>query len=210
MPALQGLMQDRPLMISSLIEHAARFHPHTEIVSRLPEGGTHRTDWAGIRRASCQVANALRSLGMQPGDRVGTLAWNSWRHLALYFGVSGSGAVLHTINPRLFPEQIAYIANHAEDRVLFFDVTFAPLVEKLAPHLKTVTTYVCMASREHMPALDLPDLRCWDELVAGQDEDFAWPEFDERTASSLCYTSGTTGNPKGVLYSILWRVLHRL
>lgn len=161
MPALQGLMQDRPLMISSLIEHAARFHPHTEIVSRLPEtrdGGLHRTDWAGMRRASCQVANALQSLGVQPGERVGTLAWNSWRHLALYFGVSGSGAVLHTINPRLFPEQIEYIANHAEDRVLFFDVTFAPLVEKLAPHLKTVTTYVCMSSREHMPALDLPGL----------------------------------------------------
>jgi len=207
---LSGLMQDRPLMISSLVEHAARFHPRTEIVSRLPEGGTHRTDWAGIRRASCQVAHALAALGVQPGERVGTLAWNSWRHLALYFGVSGSGAVLHTINPRLFPEQIAYIANHAEDKVLFFDVTFAPLVEKLAPQLGSVKTYVCMTSREHMPGIDVPDLRCWDELVGAQSGDFAWPEFDERTASSLCYTSGTTGNPKGVLYSHRSTLLHTL
>ena len=207
---LTGLMQDRPLMISSLVEYAARFHPHTEIVSRLPEGGMHRTDWAGIRRAACQVANALAALGVQPGERVATLAWNSWRHLAMYFGVSGSGAVLHTINPRLFPEQIAYIANHAEDRVLFFDVTFAPLVEKLAPQLGHVKTWVCMTSREHMPPIDVPGLRCWDELVGTQPEDFAWPEFDERAASSLCYTSGTTGNPKGVLYSHRSTVLHAL
>ena len=128
-----GLMQDRPLMISSLIEHAATFHPDTEIVSRLPEGRTRRTNWAEVRDRSKQVANALTELGIQPGDRVGTLAWNSDRHLALYFGVSGAGAVLHTVNPRLFPEQIAYIVNHAEDQVLFFDITFAPLVAQLAP-----------------------------------------------------------------------------
>lgn len=207
---LFGLMQDRPLLISSLIEHAARFHPRTEIVSRLPEGGTHRTDWLGVRNAACRIANALQSLGIQRGERVATLAWNSWRHLALYFGVSGTGAVLHTVNPRLFPEQIEYIANHAEDRVLFFDVTFAPLVQKLAPKLKTVKTYVCMTSREHMPALDLPDLRCWDELLAAHDEHYDWPDFDERTASSLCYTSGTTGNPKGVLYSHRSTMLHTL
>ncbi|WP_295530749.1 long-chain-fatty-acid--CoA ligase [uncultured Pseudacidovorax sp.] len=207
---LFGLMQDRPLLISSLIEHAARFHPRTEIVSRLPEGGTHRTDWLGVRNAACRIANALQSLGIQRGERVATLAWNSWRHLALYFGVSGTGAVLHTVNPRLFLEQIEYIANHAEDRVLFFDVTFAPLVQKLAPKLKTVKTYVCMSSREHMPALDLPDLRCWDELLAAQSEQYDWPDFDERTASSLCYTSGTTGNPKGVLYSHRSTMLHTL
>jgi len=207
---MYGLMQDRPLLISSLIEHAARFHPRTEIVSRLPEGSTHRTDWAGIRRASCQVANSLGALGVKPTERVATLAWNSWRHLAMYFGVSGSGAVLHTVNPRLFPEQIAYIINHAEDQVLFFDTTFAPLVEKLAPQLRTVKAYVCMSSREHMPALDLPVLHCWDELVGSQSEDYAWPEFDERNASSLCYTSGTTGNPKGVLYSHRSTLLHTL
>jgi len=207
---MQGLMQDRPLMISSLIEHAARFHPKSEIVSRLPEGGTHRTDWAGIRRAACQIANALGELGVGPAERVATLAWNSWRHLAMYFGVSGTGAVLHTVNPRLFPEQIAYIINHAEDRVLFFDTSFAPLVEKLAPQLHTVKTYVCMSSRELMPKIDVPGLRCWDELVGGQSDAYTWPEFDERSASSLCYTSGTTGNPKGVLYSHRSTVLHSL
>ncbi|MBS0452284.1 MAG: long-chain-fatty-acid--CoA ligase [Proteobacteria bacterium] len=207
---MHGLMQDRPLIISSLIEHAARFHPRTEIVSRLPEGGTHRTDWAGVRRTACQVANALGALGVKPTERVATLAWNGWRHLAMYFGVSGTGAVLHTVNPRLFPEQIAYIVNHAEDQVLFFDTTFAPLVEKLAPQLRTVKTYVCMSSREHMPSIDVPDLHCWDELVATQSEDYDWPEFDERSASSLCYTSGTTGNPKGVLYSHRSTMLHTL
>lgn len=207
---MYGLMQDRPLMISSLVEHAAHFHPTTEIVSRLPEGGTHRTDWAGIRNAACQVANALAKLGVKPTERVATLAWNSWRHLAMYFGVSGSGAVLHTVNPRLFPEQIAYIVNHAEDQVLFFDTTFAPLVEKLAPQLRTVKTYVCMSSREHMPQIDVPDLRCWDELVGSQSAEYVWPEFDERSASSLCYTSGTTGNPKGVLYSHRSTLLHTL
>jgi fatty-acyl-CoA synthase len=208
-----GLMQDRPLMISSLIEHAAAFHSDTEIVSRLPEGPVRRTTWRGIRDRSKQVANALAELGVEPGDRVATLAWNSDRHLALYFGVSGSGAVMHTVNPRLFAEQIVYIANHAEDRVLFFDVTFAPLVGQLAAELSTVETYVVMTDRDHMP--DLPGvpaerLLCWDELVDRQATHYDWPEFDERTASSLCYTSGTTGNPKGVLYSHRSTVLHAM
>ena len=205
-----GLMQDRPLMISSLIEHAATFHPETEIVSRLPEGPIHRTHWRGVRDNAKQVANALASLGVVQGDRVGTLAWNSHRHLALYYGVSGSGAVLHTVNPRLFPEQIDYIVNHAEDKVLFFDITFAPLVAKLAPKLKTVQAFVAMTDRAHMPAIDVPNLLCWDELIGTQSTDYDWPEFDERTASSLCYTSGTTGNPKGVLYSHRSTMLHAL
>ncbi len=200
-------------MISSLIEHAAAFHSDTEIVSRLPEGPVRRTTWRGIRDRSKQVANALAELGVEPGDRVATLAWNSDRHLALYFGVSGSGAVMHTVNPRLFAEQIVYIANHAEDRVLFFDVTFAPLVGQLAAELSTVETYVVMTDRDHMP--DLPGvpaerLLCWDELVDRQATHYDWPEFDERTASSLCYTSGTTGNPKGVLYSHRSTVLHAM
>ena len=208
-----GLMQDRPLLISSLIEHAAAYHADTEIVSRLPEGPMRRTTWSQIRDQSKQVANALAQLGIEPADRVATLAWNSDRHLALYYGVSGSGAVMHTVNPRLFAEQIVYIINHAEDRVLFFDVTFAALVAALVPELETVEHYVVMTDREHMP--DLPGipaerLLCFDELIAAQSIDYEWPEFDERSASSLCYTSGTTGNPKGVLYSHRSTVLHAM
>jgi len=207
---LNGLMQDRPLLISSLIEHANTFHARTEIVSRTPEGPIRRSSWGQVRQRAKQVANALKQLGVQPGDRVGTLAWNSDRHLALYFGVSGSGAVLHTVNPRLFPEQIDYIVNHAEDQVLFFDVGFAPLVAKLAPRFKTVRHFVAMTDRATMPSADIPNLLCWQDLVEGQSADFTWPEFDERTASSLCYTSGTTGNPKGVLYSHRSTMLHTL
>jgi fatty-acyl-CoA synthase len=205
-----GLMQDRPLLISSLIEHAATFHPDTEIVSRLPEGPVHRTTWRDLRDRAKQVANAMAALGVQAGDRVGTLAWNTHRHLALYYGVSGIGAVLHTVNPRLFPEQVAYIVNHAEDKVLFFDATFAPLVQKLAPQLQSVQAFVAMTDRAHMPKIDVPNLLCYEELLDAQPADFSWPEFDERSASSLCYTSGTTGNPKGVLYSHRSTVLHAL
>ncbi len=207
---MHGLMQDRPLLISSLIEHAATFHPDAEIVSRLPEGGTHRTTWSGLADTARQLANALHKLGIQQGDRVGTLAWNSYRHLALYYGVSGTGAVLHTVNPRLFPEQIDYIVNHAEDKVVFFDITFAAIVEKLAPALKSVKTFVAMTDRAHMPAIDVPNLLCFDELLAEQSTEYDWPDFDERSASSLCYTSGTTGNPKGVLYSHRSTLLHTL
>ncbi|MBA1145472.1 long-chain-fatty-acid--CoA ligase [Ectothiorhodospiraceae bacterium WFHF3C12] len=205
-----GLMQDRPLLISSLIDHAATFHPDTEIVSRAVEGPIHRTTYAEVQRRSKRVANALSSLGVEFSDRVATLAWNTWRHYELYFGVSGAGAVLHTINPRLFPEQIEYIANHAEDKVLFFDITFAELVEKIAPSLESVTTYVAMTDREHMPDINVPDLRCYEDLLAEHSDEYEWPEFDERTASSMCYTSGTTGNPKGVLYSHRSTVLHSL
>ncbi|MGJ7541627.1 long-chain-fatty-acid--CoA ligase [Variovorax sp. LT1R16] len=205
-----GLMQDRPLMISSLIDHAATFHPETEIVARTVEGPVHRTNYREVQRRAKRVANAMQALGITPGQRVGTLAWNTHRHLELYYGVSGTGAVLHTVNPRLFPEQIDYIVNHAEDQVLFFDISFAALVAQLAPALKTVHTFVAMTDREHMPAIDLPNLLCYEELIAAQSEDYTWPEFDERTASSLCYTSGTTGNPKGVLYSHRSTVLHSL
>jgi fatty-acyl-CoA synthase len=205
-----GLMQDRPLLISSLIEHAARFHGNTEIVTRTVEGPIHRSNYHRIHERAKQVANALRSLDIQPGDRVGTLAWNTHRHFELYYGVSGTGAILHTVNPRLFPEQISYIINHAEDRVLCFDLTFVPLLEQLAPALSSVTRYIVMTDREHMPASSLPNLLCYEDLVGSQSCEYEWPEFDERTASSLCYTSGTTGNPKGVLYSHRSTVVHSL
>ncbi|MFC7518429.1 3-(methylthio)propionyl-CoA ligase [Herbaspirillum sp. GCM10030257] len=205
-----GLMQDRPLLISSLIEHAATYHPEREIVARTVEGTLHRTNYAEVHRRAKRVANALKALDIEFSDRVGTLAWNTHRHLELYFGVSGSGAVLHTVNPRLFPEQIEYIINHAEDKVLFFDTTFAPLIEKLAPKLKSVRHFIAMTDRAHMPVLDIPNLLCYEDLLAAQSEEYVWPEFDERSASSLCYTSGTTGNPKGVLYSHRSTVLHSL
>ena len=203
-----GIMQDQPLLISSLIEHANRCHPGGEIVSRTVEGPIHRCTYGDVHRRAKQVAKALIALGVAPGERIGTLAWNGYRHMELYFGVSGMGAVLHTINPRLFPEQIEYIANHAEDQYLFFDLTFVPLIAKLGPLLKTVKGFVAMTDRAHMPALDLPNVLCYEELVGAQDSDYEWPTFDERTASSLCYTSGTTGHPKGVLYSHRSTLLH--
>jgi 3-(methylthio)propionyl---CoA ligase len=205
---MQGLMQDRPLLISSLIEHAERCHPGSEIVSRTVEGPVHRCTYRDVHQRAKQVANALTALAVAPGDRIATLAWNSYRHMELYFGVSGIGAVLHTINPRLFPEQVGYIVNHAADRYLFFDISFAPLVEKLAPQLKSVEGFVALADRAHMPAIDVPNLLCYEELIGTQRAEYTWPTFDENTASSLCYTSGTTGNPKGVLYSHRSTVLH--
>ena len=203
-----GLMQDRPLLISSLIEHANAFHPAREIVSRTVEGPIHRCTYGDVRRRARQMAGALTALGVAPGERVATLAWNGYRHMELYYGVSGMGAVLHTINPRLFPEQIVYIANHAEDQYLFFDLTFAPLIEKLGPLMNSVKGFVAMTDRAHMPALHLPNVICYEELIGAQNADFDWPVFDENTASSLCYTSGTTGNPKGVLFSHRSTVLH--
>jgi fatty-acyl-CoA synthase len=168
----------------------------------------HRCGYADIARRARQLARALGALGIREDDRVGTMAWNGHRHLELFFGVSGMGAVLHTVNPRLFAEQIAYIANHAEDQVLFFDVGFAPLVATLAPQLTGVRHFVAMTDREHMPEQDIPNLLCYEDLIARQDAAFDWPELDERAASSLCYTSGTTGNPKGVLYSHRSTLLH--
>jgi len=205
---MQALMQDRPLLISSLIEHANTFHPTVEIVSRTIEGPIHRCTYRDIRRRSKHLAKALAALGVKPGDRVATLAWNGYRHMELYFGVSGMGAILHTINPRLFPEQLEYIANHAEDQYLFFDLTFAPLIEKLAPLMKTVKGFVAMTDRAHMPTAKIPNLLCYEELIAAQNDDYEWPSLDENVAASLCYTSGTTGNPKGVLYSHRSTVLH--
>ena len=203
-----GLMQDRPLLISSIIEHAVAMHAGAEIVSRTVEGPLHRCTYRDMHRRAKQAANALAALGVAAGDRIATLAWNGYRHLELYYGVSGSGAVLHTINPRLFREQIAYIVNHADDRYLFFDTTFAPLVEALAPELPSVRGFVAMTDRAHMPALRVPNVICYEEWIEAAPADYEWPVLDEQTASSLCYSSGTTGNPKGVLYSHRSTVLH--
>ena len=202
-----GLMQDRPLLVSSLIEYAARYHPTVEIVSKTCEGATLRTNYANLRARAAKLAKALIRLGVKPGDRVATLAWNTHRHMELYFAVSGLGAVLHTVNPRLFPEQIDYIVNHAEDRVLFFDITFVDLIAKLRPNFATVQHLVAMTDTEHAPD-KLPGSLVYETLLDAETDDFEWPEFDERTASSLCYTSGTTGNPKGVLYSHRSTLLH--
>jgi acyl-CoA synthetase (AMP-forming)/AMP-acid ligase II len=209
MPRLMGQMMQMPLMISSLIVHAARHNGDVEIVSRRVEGDTHRYTYRDAELRSRKLAQALARLGCTGGDRVGTLAWNGYRHLEIYYGTAGSGLVCHTINPRLFPEQITWIVNDAEDRVLCFDLTFLPLVEKLAPHLEGVQHYVLMTDRAHMPAQSsLPGLLCYDELVEAEDGHYAWPEFDENTASSICYTSGTTGHPKGAVYSHRSTLLH--
>ena len=206
-----GLMMAQPLRVAAIIEHAARWHATTEVVSRLPEGGVHRYTYADAHRRSKQLAQALRKLGLSSGDRVGTLAWNTHRHFELYYGVAGLGAVCHTINPRLFPEQLVYIINHAEDRLLFFDLTFLPLVERLAPVCPTVEKWVLMAGPEHLPAQSaLPGLCSYEDLLAAETGDYEWPSFDENTACSLCYTSGTTDQPKGVLYSHRSTVLHAL
>jgi len=204
-----GLMQDRPLLISQLIDFAADYHGDTEIVSRTVEGSIHRYTYKDAHKRAKQVAEALTSLGIRQGDRIGTLAWNGYRHFELYYGISGMGAVSHTINPRLFPEQIAYIVNHAEDQLLFVDLNILPLIQSLAPQLKTVRHVVAMTDRAHLPAdLNIPNLLVYEELIADRPGTFAWPQFDERTASSLCYTSGTTGNPKGVLYHHRSTLLH--
>jgi fatty-acyl-CoA synthase len=201
-------MMNQPLMISSLIRHADKNHGDTEIVSRTVEGPIHRYTYRAAHVRSRRLARALSRLGVQAGDRVGTLAWNGYRHFQLYYAVSGMGAVIHTINPRLFPDQITYIVNHAEDRYCFFDLTFAPLVERLAPACKSVKGWVAMTDRAHMPAVATPDLLCYEDLLAAENDDFDWPEFDENTAAALCYTSGTTGNPKGVLYGHRSTLLH--
>lgn len=205
---MKGLMQDYPLLVSSLLEHAAQNHGETEIVSLPVEGGEHRYTYADSAGRTKQLAKALLKLGVQEGDRIGTLAWNTYRHFELFYAVPGIGAVCHTVNPRLFEEQITYIINHAEDRFLFIDTSFVELVERLSNQLPSIEAYVIMTDREHMPETRLSNVLCFEDLLSAEDSDFTWPMLDETTASSLCYTSGTTGNPKGVLYSNRSTILH--
>ena len=201
-----GLMMDRPLTLPSILEHAALYHGDREVVTRTVEGPIHRYGYADALVRAKTMAKALLALGVKPGDRVATLAWSTHRHFELYFAVTGIGAVLHTINPRLHDDQIAWVAKHAEDSVLFFDITFADQVAALASRMPTVKTLVAMTDAGHAPA----GVLVYEDLIAAQDADFDWPELEERSASGLCYTSGTTGNPKGVLYSHRATLLHAL
>jgi|TARA_R100000501_G_scaffold17783_1_gene33759 fatty-acyl-CoA synthase len=205
-----GGMQDWPLLVWKLIDFAALNHGSREIVSLTCEGGEHRSNWAEVHRRSKGVAQALSRLGLKQGDRAATLAWNTHRHIECWYGISGMGAVAHTVNPRLFEDQIVYIINHAGDRVLFLDLTFVGLIEKLAPRLNSVEHFVLMTDAAHMPTNASVDFLCYEELVAQADGDFAWARVEETTPAGLCYTSGTTGNPKGVLYTHRSNVLHTL
>lgn len=197
-----GLMMERPLLLSSVIEHAAKQYGDVEVVSRETHGPLFRYTYAQCAARARRLANALTTLGLTPGQAVGSIAWNNHRHLEAYYAVSGSGMVMHTCNPRLHPQQLIYIINHAEDRVVLFDATFAPLIKSIAPHCPQVQAWVCLADAAHTPSIEgVSKVLSYEELIAPCSDVFEWPEFDERTAAALCYTSGTTGNPKGAMYS---------
>ncbi|QDM18703.1 fatty-acid--CoA ligase [Tardiphaga sp. vice352] len=207
---MRGLMQDWPLLCTRIIDHAAQVHGEREVVTRSVEGPIHRTNYAEIRARALKVAQRLDRDGIKMGDRVATIAWNTWRHLETWYGIMGIGAICHTVNPRLFPDQIAWIINHAQDRVVMTDLTFVPLLEKLADQLPSVERYIIYADSAHMPQTTLKNAVVYEDWIAEADGDFKWKEFDENTAAAMCYTSGTTGDPKGVLYSHRSNVLHAL
>ena len=205
-----GKMMYQPLLLSGLLEHAAQYHGDTAVLSKEVDGTMTHSDWQTVSKHSKQLANALAGLGLQAADRVATLAWNNVRHLEAWYAISGSGMICHTINPRLFPEQLSYIVNDAEDQALFFDVTFLPLIMAIKAQIRGIKHFICLSKRDDSVLEKLPEALFFDELIADNSADFDWPQFDETTASSLCYTSGTTGNPKGVLYSHRSSVLHAM
>ena len=205
---MHGLMMDSQLLISGILRHADRNYAEREIVSVTADNPLHRYTYADCFRRTRQLANALAKMGLQQGDRVATLAWNDYRHLEAYYAIAGSGYVCHTVNPRLFPEQIVYIINHAEDRFICVDAMFVPLLEAVADKIPNVEGFIVMTDEAHMPKTSLPNAMCYETLIGAESMEFDWPEIDERTASALCYTSGTTGNPKGVLYDHRSTILH--
>jgi len=207
---MRGLMQDWSLLCHRVIDHAAIYHPERRIFTRSVEGPMHSTTYPEMRARALKVAQRLEKDGIKLGDRVATLAWNTWRHLEAWYGILGIGAIYHTVNPRLFAEQIVWIVNHAEDRVMMTDLTFVPLLEKLADKLPTVERYVVLTDGAHMPKTSLRNAVAYEDWIAEVDGDFVWADFDENTAAGMCYTSGTTGNPKGVVYSHRSNVLHSM
>jgi fatty-acyl-CoA synthase len=205
-----GLMQDWPLLCHRIIDHAAKFHGERTVITRSIEGPIHTTNYAEIRARALKVAQRLEKDGIRLGDRVATLAWNTWRHLEAWYGILGVGAIYHTVNPRLFPEQIAWIINHAGDRLMITDLTFVPLLEKIADKLPSIERYVILTDAAHMPATSLKNAVAYEDWISEVDGNFAWKQFDENTAAGMCYTSGTTGHPKGVVYSHRSNVLHAM